>query len=422
MFAALILVATLACDDANNPVAPRSEGEVDAREVKGYPARVELGSLGGNISYANAINASGAVVGSSVTSAGETRAFRWTLAGGMVNLGALPGDEGSIATDIDNQGRVLGVSFSGVTSHPVTWDATGVIHPLMLPFTVPAGFDAVDPADLPNARGQFLGTAHVADLCCTTDAALFYSAETGLINLRTLGEASGIDPTVFGNFAYNDAVALNEGGTVLGLGGFEDAWRPFLWSPTGGFHLLGVPPASAPYQPAVVGLGLNNADEVVGWFQSRSSEGGPGGTFRWSPKKGYTVLSNGFIDNAAAINDKGDAVGNVFIGTAYNAVAWTPSGQIKLLATKAGNASIALDINGDGLAVGWEGSGSGLDNHAVLWNTDLAKVVPGGKANGPNFASRARGRNPASSAFEARITRCLRYPSSKTARAVCLVK
>jgi len=112
-FAALILIATLACNEAgNNPIAPSSEVGIDTRRVKDYPARVDLGTLGGNVSYANAINASGVVVGSSETGSGQTLAFRWTLAGGLVPLSTLPGDDGSAAADIDDQGNILGVSFS----------------------------------------------------------------------------------------------------------------------------------------------------------------------------------------------------------------------------------------------------------------------------------------------------------------------
>ena len=105
----LTLAAVLGCD-SNAPVAPGGHDQSDPPQARLYPARVELGTLGGNISYANAINSSGVVVGSAVTAAGQTHAFRWTIDGGMVDLGVLPGDDGSTAWDIDDHGVILGTS------------------------------------------------------------------------------------------------------------------------------------------------------------------------------------------------------------------------------------------------------------------------------------------------------------------------
>jgi len=305
------------------------------------------------------------------------------------------------------------------------WDPAGNIHALVLPFAIPSGFDAVTLIGLPNTQNQWAGTANVAGSCCTTDAAVFYSAVTDLVNLRTLGEASGIDGTVIGDGDYNEAIELNERGTLVGLGGPEDGWRTFLWSPAAGFQLPGIPPGMDPVNTTVVPAGLNNLDEVIGAYQTFPPDAqGSSGPFRWSGKKGFTLLPGGGGSDGYAmeINDKGEAVGATFLNGAFTGAAWPHSGNIKLLATRVGNSSIVLDINNDGLAVGWEGSGSGLDNHAVLWNTALAHVVPGGKANGPNFASRARGPKPASNAFEAKVARCLSHPSSKTARAVCFAR
>ena len=50
---------------------------------------VDLGTLGGNFSYAEDVNDSGHVVGASTTASGEYHAFLWTPAGGMVDLGTM---------------------------------------------------------------------------------------------------------------------------------------------------------------------------------------------------------------------------------------------------------------------------------------------------------------------------------------------
>jgi len=61
------------------------------------PGVIDLGTLGGDTSRAADINGSGWVVGYSNTPPDETHAFWWTPAGGMVDLGTLPGATASEA-------------------------------------------------------------------------------------------------------------------------------------------------------------------------------------------------------------------------------------------------------------------------------------------------------------------------------------
>ncbi len=69
----------------------------------------DLGTLGGDMSAANAVNDSGQVVGwSRITTGGDWHAFRYA-GGNMIDLGTLGGDE-SEARDINSQGRIVGTA------------------------------------------------------------------------------------------------------------------------------------------------------------------------------------------------------------------------------------------------------------------------------------------------------------------------
>ena len=68
---------------------------------------IDLGTLGGN-ALANAVNDSGRVVG--VVYGAEFRAFSWTPAEGMIDLGTLGGTTAdfSIAVAVNDSGEVVG--------------------------------------------------------------------------------------------------------------------------------------------------------------------------------------------------------------------------------------------------------------------------------------------------------------------------
>jgi probable HAF family extracellular repeat protein len=69
---------------------------------------VDLGTLGGISSEATGLNELGQVVGWSQTTSGDTHAFVWTAAGGMVDLGTLQGGTFSSAAAINERGQVVG--------------------------------------------------------------------------------------------------------------------------------------------------------------------------------------------------------------------------------------------------------------------------------------------------------------------------
>jgi probable HAF family extracellular repeat protein len=83
----------------------------------------DLGTLGGKCSWATAVNNSGQVVGWSTNAAGHTRAFLWTEGGGMVELAPVAGSYAR-AQAINANGQILGESTTAAGVQAVVWTAT----------------------------------------------------------------------------------------------------------------------------------------------------------------------------------------------------------------------------------------------------------------------------------------------------------
>src|SRR5207247_10053435 len=73
-----------------------------------------------------AVNDSGQVVGWSNQPSGQSLAFSWTPAGGMIDLGTL-GGPGSNALAVNANGQVVGESIVtlGVSNHAFSWTPAG---------------------------------------------------------------------------------------------------------------------------------------------------------------------------------------------------------------------------------------------------------------------------------------------------------
>lgn len=116
----------------------------------------DVGDLpGGNDeSRANAINASGAVVGWSVITGGFRRPFRWTGGGGLVDLSLQPENALFVeANDVDDAGRVVGFRSGPQGNHACLYEAGEDL--LDLGVLIPP--DRYSGANAINANGLVVG-------------------------------------------------------------------------------------------------------------------------------------------------------------------------------------------------------------------------------------------------------------------------
>ena len=363
-----LLVLVTACSET--PVQPPSQtpSSPSALAVAPVPiatvSRIDLGTLGGTNSYATDVNNLGTVVGWSVNAAGVDRAFRWTLAQGMTDLGTLPGDDWSRAISITNTGAILGVSGrTGGRGTPLVWGPSGAPRPLEIP--PPPGAAFVSPAQR-NALGLVTGYAGGGIL----PHAFVWSPAFGTHDLtadfvNTYGESYGTD--------------INAWGLVLGTNHSAachtpECWHAFLWHSVTGYRDIGIPPGYDLSKGVVTGIALNDLGVVVGWTNNNGATGRTD-PYSWTDRTGFTVLPtfspDGYGGYAQSVNLLGTAVGGSWdsqVG-AFQAAAWPRAGGIVRLSPDDPNPSVALAVNLSGVVVGWSSADCcGLvGNHATLW-------------------------------------------------------
>jgi probable HAF family extracellular repeat protein len=376
---ALILATFLAaaCAEEDPLTAPETapalaDGDLFQNVVL---SRTDLGTLGGERSFATDVNNARTVVGWSHTAEGIMHAFRWTEAEGMVDLGTLPGDEWSRATAITNDGDIIGLSgprnaFPGTS---VRWSPDGEISPLGLPLLPGGRFG--EPFDI-NTSGQIIG----ADVTVFQNA-WYWTPATGKINL-----------TATGGYHTGMANEVNPSGYVAGnnrlfncVGRFSLCWRPFLWSEAEGYRVIDVPDTLT--GGSATGLGLSSNRAVVGWY---NFQGGVSRPYKWSDHDGFTILSS-TSGYATAVNGRGTVVGALFDVPAqtYRAWAWSVDGVPVRLSPDDPFPHVAVAIADNGTVAGWGSLDAiGTRSRAYLWQlgTTHAPVATVALAAGPQLS------------------------------------
>lgn len=245
----------------------------------------DLGALPGDSgSVGWGINENGDVVGWSNGPAG-TRAFVYTDAGGMVALPGLPAKPRTVARDINDEGVIVGSANAGGTDlgHAVLWSGGSVQDLGTL------GTGSFSEAWGVNNLGQVVGSSYTNGGGFGVHGFL-YTASDGMIDLTPQSDTGSARE-------INDASQIT--GYKTAVGGFH----AFRWQ-AGTFEDLGVLPGFA----LSFGFAINASGQVAGNVTSAS--GNSEHLFRSIPGGGLQDLGGTGEHNAAwGINAAGNVVG-----------------------------------------------------------------------------------------------------------------
>ncbi len=293
------------------------------------PAPRDLGTLGGDASFARGMNDRGDVVGDAETAAGETHAFLWR-GGSLIDLGTLGGPF-STAHAIDNQGRAVGSSAipGGFGTRAVVW-SRGTIT--ALPALDGGPFSE---ALATNDRGQIVGASNGAPVLWSGGSVTRLAEAGYATGINARGEIVLNGPTASGAFHG----FLWRGGTLVDLG------------------TLGGPSSSA--------NDINDRGEIVGQSDTAS---GAVHAFVWRNGVMTDLGAIGAYSFARAISNAGVIAGEGQTDDGTRALRWSADGRIAALGTLAGSsfsAGFAGNARGDVAGVSFTAAGP----RAVVWQT-----------------------------------------------------
>lgn len=320
----------------------------------GLDEMVDLGTLGGDYSYARDVSDDGSVIAgwAYVTGASNDHAVIWTEDGGISDLGTLGGNW-SYAYGVSGDGAVVfGEALTGASYYHAFRYANGTM------------------SDLGTLGGNYSyayassvdGSVLVGGSNTTGDAqthAFRWTQGGGMVDLGTLG----------GNYSY--AYDTNaDGAVVIGYShNASDYGRAFRWTQGGGMQDLGTLGGDYSYARNI----SRDGSAIAG--QSNIAGNAAYHAFRWTEGGGMQDL--GTLGGDYSYGEELSNDGSVVIGYArltsgyYHAFRWTEAGGMQDLGVLAdGRYSWGEDVSGDGAkVVGYAEVPYGEDytSHAFLW-------------------------------------------------------
>lgn len=302
---------------------------------------VDLGTLGGNSSYAFGLNDHGEVVGYSYLAGSNARAaFMWTQGSGMIHMPGFQSDGEDTAYDINNSGLAVGVAKNGPddpSPSAAQWNHGAPASQIPFPTVASYAYDI-------NNSGHKIGTYFsplvqaafvVGNQTWTMPLAQGQSASRAwALNDQDVAVGdrynSGSDPaeavlwrpffgvTSLGSLGGSSSGrAINEKEQVTGysgLGGQNDLDHAFFWSEGTGMVSI----HTLLDRESSWGFGISDSGAVVGMAFNGSFEDGEG--FLWTAETGMRDLTSlldvesaGWsVTTARDINDLGQIVGQAY--------------------------------------------------------------------------------------------------------------
>lgn len=250
----------------------------------------DIGTFGGPSTWVSKLNDAGQVTGGSEIAFDTHHAFVWSVDGGMVDLGTLPGASNSMGDDINNHGVVTGTSWGDVVPpHAFRWSAASGMEDLG---AITTGIAGTSYGQALNDAGLITGVSNTQE---SARHAFVWTRETGLVDIHTL---SGQD-------SYPVAVAA--AGEVAGHYLVDGRYRAFLWTAATGMRDLGTDGGDNSLVTA-----MSDNAHIVGVI---NFPGEIQHAMSWTRASGMVDLGagGGTHSRALGVNNKGQVVGAVLV-------------------------------------------------------------------------------------------------------------